>query len=140
MRRARLYPLAIVASIALLVPLASAPAASAASFKATLKAPNHHPKAGTTNWVITVTAKSNSGKAIKATAFYQFIFNGKVVSTQYPAPNGGTRHSPWSFKGSYRDAILWPARAAGINLTFRVVVKAKGKGTRNLDWAVRVRR
>lgn len=121
--------------------LAPAAPASAASFVARLKAPNHSPKAGTKSWVITVTARTSSGRALHATAVYQFLYNGQRVSTQYPNPghSTGARH-PYAFTGSYRDAILWPKRAVGFPLTLRVVVSVPGRGSRNLDWAVRVRR
>jgi hypothetical protein len=126
---------AAVAALAL-----TASPAGAAGFRATLHAPDHHPKAGTKHWIIKVTARTASGTPLRAKAYYQFLFRGRVVSTQYPAPfkPTGSRHSPWSFRGSYRDAILWPKRAVGFPLTFRVVVTVKGRGTRKLDWAVQV--
>ena len=117
---------------------------------ATLKAPTHHPKANRL-WPITVTARTRSGKPLRATATYQFVYNGSVVATRYPSPNadpksacskaGTCRKSPYPFRGRLRDSTFtWPARAAGIDLTFRVVVVVKGKGRVNLDYAVRVRR
>ena len=117
--------------------------AGAASFVATLKAPNHHPAAGKL-WNISVTAKSNSGRALRATAYYEYWFKGQKVASRNPSPSdpndqsGGPR--PYSFKGSYRDGILWPKRSVGIPLTFRVVVKVKGLGMRKLDWKVVVRK
>jgi hypothetical protein len=140
-------------TVALLVALASlalsGPASAATPFVATLKAPTHHPKANEL-WRITVTAKSRSGKALRATADYQFLLNGQVVARSHPSPNadprsacakaGNCRHSPWPFRGRYRDTLTWPARSVGIALSFRVVVKVKGLGTRNLDYSVRVRR
>ena len=117
--------------------------AGAASFVATLKAPNHNPKAGKL-WNITVTAKSNSGRALKATAYYEYYFKGQKVASRNPSPSdpndqsGGPR--PYAFRGSYRDGILWPKRSVGIPLTFRVVVKVKGLGMRKLDWKVVVRK
>ena len=136
--RPRLLLVLAVCSVGLLVPAASA---SAAAFKATLDAPNHSPKAGGKNWDITVTAKSNSGKRLLATARYEFYFDGQKVSTQYPNPGhtkGGTK--PYRFTGSYKDTILWPPTAVGHPLTFRVVVSVAGKGSVNLDWKVRVHR
>jgi len=136
--RARL--LAILGSIVLLLAAGAVPA-SAASFVARLKAPNHSPKGGTKSWRITVSAHTRSGRPLRATAVYKFLYNGQVVSTQNPWPGhsrGGPR--PWTFRGRYRDTILWPARAAGYPLTFRVVVSVKGRGSVNLDWKVRVRR
>jgi hypothetical protein len=138
MQRPRIVFVLAALVAALLIPAGSA---SAAAFKASLKAPNHSPKGGAKSWHITVSATSNSGKPLKATAVYEFLYNGQKVSTQYPNPGhpkGGTH--PYSFKGSYKDTILWPARAAGYQLTFRVVVSVRGKGHQNLDWKVRVHR
>src|SRR5690606_27209038 len=117
---------------------------------ARLSAPTHTPKANK-RWPITVTARTNSGKPLRAKATYQFLYNGQVVATRYPSPRanpnskcskqGTCRHSPYRFKGRMRDrTITWPRRAAGMRLTFRVVVVAKGRGKVNLDYAVRVRR
>ena len=139
---------ALLAAVALLA-LAGPAAAASTPFVATLKAPTHHPKANAL-WRITVTAKSHSGKALRATADYQFLLRGQVVARSHPSPNanprstcakaGNCRHSPWPFRGRYRDTLIFPARSVGIALTFRVVVKVKGLGTRNLDYSVRVRR
>ncbi len=138
MPRTRTLLVLAAAAAALLVPAASA---SAAAFKATLHAPNHRPKGGAKNWDITVTARSSSGRALRATTVYEFLYDGQKVSTQYPNPGhptGGTH--PYAFTGRYKDTILWPARAAGYALTFRVVVSVRGKGHQNLDWKVRVQR
>ena len=137
----------LIALAALLVPVTSA---QAAPFAATLKAPTHHPKANRF-WPITVTARSHSGRALRATATYQFVYSGQVVQTAYPSPKadpklacskaGTCRHSPYPFRGRFRDpTVVWPARSVGYPLTFRVVVKVKGMGTVKLDYAVRVRR
>jgi hypothetical protein len=115
------------------------PAASAQAFVANLKAPGHHPRAGKA-WVITVQAHRSNGKPVRASAFYQFIFNGQVVATRYPSPHGPARHKPWKFTGSYRDPIHWPKRAVGVRLTFRVVVHQLHGGTKHLDYKVQVRK
>jgi hypothetical protein len=142
-------PLVVAALTASLVLALAGPAAAAAPFKATLKAPTHSPKANAL-WPITVTVRSTSGKPLRATADYQFLLRGQVVARSHPSPNanprsacakaGNCRHSPWPFRGRYRDTLIWPARSTGIDLTFRVVVKVNGLGTRNLDYSVRVRR
>jgi hypothetical protein len=136
--RPRFLVILAASAAALLLPAGSA---SAAAFKATLKAPNHSPKGGGKNWDIKVTAKSNSGKPLRATSRYEFYFDGQRVSTQYPNPGhakGGTK--PYRFRGSYKDTILWPPQAVGHPLTFRVVVSVAGKGSVKLDWKVRVHR
>jgi hypothetical protein len=127
--------------------LAPAQAAPAASFRAHLSAPTHHPRA-CHRWKITVTARTASGRALRATAVYKFLFQGQVVSTQYPSPrsrasctSAARRHSPWPFTGRFTDStIMWPRRSVGIPLTFRVVVRVAHRGTKNLDYRVRVRR
>lgn len=134
MRRRTVLP--ALAAGALLVP--TAPAA-AASFRAHLKAPGHHPHAGR-KWRIKVTVHSRSGRPLRASAYYQFLYAGQVVSTQYPSPHAPPRHTPYHFKGHYRDPIRWPKRSVGYPLTFRVVVKAGHRGTKHLDYKVRVRR
>jgi hypothetical protein len=137
------------AGIAAALLVCAAPA-QAAPFVATLKAPTHRPKAERL-WPITVTARTSSGKALRATATYQFVYNGSVVATRYPSPHadpnskcskaGTCRKSPYPFRGRLRDGTFtWPARAVGLGLTFRVVVVVEGKGRVNLDYAVRVHR
>jgi hypothetical protein len=126
---------ALLASAALAVPAVAAP-----TFKATLKTPKTQPKVGKL-WDITVTAKSNAGRPLRASAYYQFVFNGQVVSTQYPAPGTkgvGIRYSPLKFTGQFSDQLLFPARSAGIPLTLRVVVTSTGHGTVKLNHNIRV--
>jgi hypothetical protein len=140
---------AALIAVASLLALGGPAAAATPPFVATLKAPTHRPKADAL-WRITVTARSRSGRALRATADYQFLLRGQVVGRSHPSPNadprsacakaGNCRHAPWPFRGRFRDTLTWPARSAGIDLTFRVVVKVKGLGTRNLDYSVRVRR
>ena len=147
MKRACPALLAAVA-VALLAP--AAPAAAAPCPVAHLSAPTHHPKAGA-RWPITVTCRTRSGKGIRATATYQFVYNGQVVATRYPSPKanpnsacskaGTCRHSPYPFTGRLRDTTFtWPRRAVGIPLKLRVVIRVRGKGSMNLDYAVKVRR
>jgi hypothetical protein len=139
---------ALLSALALLA--LAGPASAATPFVATLKATTHNPKVNEA-WPITVTVRSHSGKSLRATATYQFVYNGQVVATRYPSPKadlhskcnreGTCRHSPYPFTGRLRDpTVTWPARSAGIALKFRVVVKVKGLGARNLDYSVRVRR
>jgi hypothetical protein len=137
----------LIALAAMLVPVVSA---QAAPFVAKLKAPTHSPKAQAF-WPITVTARSSSGRALRATAVYQFVYNGQVVATRWPSPHadpkskcskeGNCRRTPYPFRGTLRDrTFAWPARSVGYPLTFRVVVTVKGMGRVNLNYSVRVRR
>ena len=132
-----------------IAPPAAAPA-KATPCVAKLKAPGHRPKAGR-RWPITVTCVTRSGKPVHATALYQFVYQGQVVATRYPSPradpnsrcsrNGTCRHSPYPFTGRMHDpTFTWPRRAVGFPLTLRVVVRVRGKGAINLDYAVKVHR
>jgi hypothetical protein len=120
---------------ALLAP--ASPAVAGGNFILKLKAPGHHPKAGK-KWHIKVKIRSRGGRIIRGIALYKFLYNGSVVSTQYPAPRGGTRHKPLKFKGGYQDDIDWPAAAVGYRLVFRVVVRSPGRGKRSKDYWVKV--
>jgi len=130
--------------------LAAGGAGAAAPCVAKLKAPGHHPKANKL-WPVTVTCLTSSGKPVRATATYQFLYNGQVVATRYPSPKanpnspcsraGTCRHSPYPFKGRMRDGtFIWPRRAVGFPLTLRVIVRVAHKGSVNLDYTVRVHR
>ena len=145
----RAYP-ALLAAVAGLIFLSSGAAAQTAPCVAKLSAPGHHPKANRL-WPVTVTCMTSSGKPVRATATYQFIYNGQVVATRYPSPHadpkspcsraGTCRHSPYPFTGRMRDAtFIWPRRSVGFPLTLRVVVRVQGKGSVNLDYAVKVRK
>lgn len=124
-------------------------AAPAAASPCSLRAPTHHPKAGK-RWPVTVTCRAG-GRALHATATYQFLYNGQVVATRWPSPNanpnsacsknGNCRRTPWPFTGRmYDPTFIWPRRSVGFPLTFRVVVRVHGGGTYNLDYAVTVHR
>jgi opacity protein-like surface antigen len=141
---------ALLAAVAVALLAPAAPAAAASCPVAHLSAPTHHPKAGA-RWPITVTCRTRSGKGIRATATYQFVYNGQVVATRYPSPKadpnsacskaGTCRHSPYPFTGRFRDGTFtWPRRAVGIALKLRVVIRVRGKGSMNLDYAVKVHR
>jgi len=135
--RSRFVLVSLVAA-ALLVPAAST---GAPGFVAHLSAGTHHPLANKL-WPIKVTATTKSGKPLKAKAYYEFYYAGQRVAFASPTPSKPcdaqreTSPHPYAFTGSYRDRILWPPRSIGIPLTFRVVVKVKGLGTRNLDYKV----
>ena len=127
----------LITSLALAV---GASTADASNFVLRLHAPNHSPKAGKL-WWITVSARSSSGRAMRGAAFYEFVYGGQVVSTQYPNPHSLKRapHHPYSFTGSFRDSLLFPKRSVGIPLKLRVVVRV-GRTTKHVDWRIKVRR
>jgi hypothetical protein len=99
--------------------------ASNGPLTATLKPSTHTPKINTP-MTLTVTA-TLKGKPAHATAVYEFVFGGSVVSTQYPYNN---KH--YSFTGHFRDTLSFPASSLGFTLTLRVVIKAAGH-TANLN-------
>jgi hypothetical protein len=92
---------------------------------ATLTAGTHQPNCKQ-KWPLKVTAKLR-GKATHATAVYQFLLGGQVVSTQYPF--GMTARNPhntvYHFYGSFTDNTFGPfgALSVGQHLTVRAVVK-----------------
>ena len=123
----------------------TATAATAAPFKVRLKTPHHQPTACRA-WKIKVIVRSNSGHSLRASAYYEFLYAGQVVGgKQYPDPHGphncgaGRRHSPYHFRGAFRDRLKFPRRAAGYPLTFRVVVHVRHRGTVHRDHRIRVR-
>ncbi len=115
-------------SIAGATTAASTVKVSSGPLTATLKASNHAPKVNA-NWPITVTATLR-GKPAHATAVYQYLFGGVIVSTRYPNSN---KH--YSFTGHFSDNLVFTPPSAGEPLTFRVVIKAAGR-TVNLNWSV----
>jgi hypothetical protein len=140
---------ALLTVVALALLAQAAPASAAACPVARISAPTHHPKA-LARWPITVTCRTKSGRGIRATATYQFLFAGQVEATRYPSPRanpnskcskaGTCRHSPYPFTGRMRDGTFsWPRRAIGVPLTLRVVIRVSGRGITNLDYAVKVR-
>ena len=94
--------------------------------------PTHKPKINT-NVPISVTA-TLKGKPAHATAAYEFLFGGMVVSTQYPRNN---KH--FSFTGHFSDTLVFPGSAVGEPLTLRVVIKAAGH-TVKLSWSISAKR
>lgn len=96
--------------------------------RVTLAAPTHRPTVGAP-WPITIRARAPGGRPLRAEVRYQFLFGGNVVA----------RRSHYRFRGRFHDTLRWPARAAGLPLTFRAVVTTP-LGRRNLDYRVRVGR
>lgn len=119
------------------------PAASAQAFVAKLEANGHHPKAGKT-WPIKVSAHRDNGKPMRASAFYQFVFQGQVVRTCAARPHGNhhkcVQGKPYKFRGSYKDKLIWPKKSVGVPLTLRVVVHGRHAGTKKLNYKVTARK
>jgi hypothetical protein len=113
-------------------------ASQASAFDLHVRFPKTQPHAGQA-WPIKVHAERHgSGKPIHGAALYKFLLNGNPVATSYPSPNsppcqGGARHRPWHFVGTFRDKLCFPKRSVGIQLTLRVIVKAGPLGTKHRD-------
>jgi hypothetical protein len=128
MRAGRLIATSLLVSLVVGVGVARAWTASYTdrALTATFSASTHHPNCKQL-WPVTLTARLN-GKPAHATAYYQFLFGGQLVSTQQVF--GGTRRNPqnhlWSFYGRVYDDTFGPfgARAVGHELTVRAVVSA----------------
>jgi len=122
--------------VAIAVPAAAATSVvkrSSGPLTATLTPPSTHRPTINRNVPISVTA-TLGGKPAHATAVYQFLFLGAVVSTQYPFNN-----KRYSFTGHFKDNLVFPASSVGQPLTFRVVIKSGGRTVR-LDWAISARK
>jgi len=104
-RSARLGPAALIATAALLASAFSAQAATVKGSSGTLEASmipsTHHTKVNA-NWPLKVTA-TLAGKPAHATAVYEFLFAGSIVSTQYPRFK---KH--FSFTGHFSDDLVFP--------------------------------
>lgn len=124
--------------------LAGVSVASASTYrdgplKATFRARTHHPNCKQ-KWPVTITA-SFRGRPAHATAYYQFMYGGMVVGTQYPFSNTRrNRHNRiWHFHGHFTDRTFGPfgALAVGHSITVRAVVR-DGRYTAYPSYSVRV--
>jgi len=124
-------------SLAVLIALAATTVASASGsvkehsgpLSVTFVPSTHTPKVNA-KWPLSVTATVNGKPAQHATAVYEFLFGGLVVSTQYPRFN---KH--FKFTGHFSDDLVFPPDSKGEPLTLRVVIKASGH-TVNLNWSI----
>jgi hypothetical protein len=132
-RSARLGSAGLAAAVLLLAATASADAVTVAGKSGPLSASmvpgTHHPK-DTGQMSLKVTATLD-GKPAHATAVYEFLYYGAIVSTQYPRYN---KH--FTFTGHFSDELgPFGAASKGEPLTLRVVIAADGH-TVDLDWAI----
>jgi hypothetical protein len=105
--------------------------ASSGGLAATLRAGTHHPAANAAWWV-SVTATLNGRPVQGAHAYYQFVYQGQVVSTSYVKYN-----RKFTFNGHFSDPLTFPARSEGIALVVRVAITAGGRSV-YLPYAVQV--
>jgi hypothetical protein len=111
-------------------------AAPAQAFIAHLHALGHHPTE-CEKWPIRVSAHTRSGKPLRATALYHYLYNGQVVGTASPYGRNSTK--PYPFKGHFRDVLRFPTESVGISLVFRVVIATKHHGKEHIDYPIKVR-
>jgi hypothetical protein len=98
---------------------------SAGGVTATMHAGTHQPKVEKP-WPIRF-AVIRSGRAVRASVSYEYLFGGQVVA----------RRSHYTFDGHFSDVFKWPSSAVGYPLTFRAVIVSGGT-TINLDYPVQV--
>jgi hypothetical protein len=96
--------------------------------RATLHAGTHHPRISRA-WPFTITA-SYAGHAARASAYYRYLFQGQVVSTQ-----GVNGNFHFHFTGSYHDHMVFPSTALGRPLTVQAVIGEHGH-TVYLNWTI----
>ena len=97
--------------------------ASASTFRASLSAPTHTPKANV-KWRYAVHA-SRDGKPVRARLTAQIV---DPIGGTHPVLYANTKRKlvNWPFRGTFRDYATWPGSSRGIPLTFRVTVVSGG--------------
>jgi hypothetical protein len=136
--RVRLGAAVVVLATAPAFALAAGPkplVASSGPLKVTLVPPPTHTPTPSAKVPISVSA-TLSGKPVKgASAKYQFLYLGAVVSTQYPRYD---KH--FTFNGHFSDTLgPFTTAAVGQPLTVRFVIADAGH-TVTFNWAINVRR
>jgi hypothetical protein len=121
--------LVCVLALGLLAVGTSAATVTKAPFRASLAAQTHTPTVNA-RWGYVVSAKTFSGRPLKASAHLQVFENGKRVDIV------GWRQ----FKGVLRGTKRWPASTRGHHYVFQALVIATGasgrKSTLRLNYAV----
>ena len=107
-----------------LIALVLAPAAGAASFTATLRAPTHTPRVNA-RWRYEVRVADAAGRPLRATITVQIV---DPFGIAHPVEFDCCKRSIVGHRisGVFRDAVEWPPEARGFKLTFRVTVTARG--------------
>lgn len=141
MRGRRVVGIGVVALLVIAVGAASASVGGSyrvGGLTATFSAPTHYPNCKQL-WPVRVTA-TYRGRPAHAIAWYQFLYDGRLVGTQYPF--GGTRRNPhnrpYAFYGSFYDNTFGPfgALAVGHKLIVRAVVQVPGIRAYPGTWVV----
>jgi hypothetical protein len=81
-----------------------------------------------TPWRYTITVNDQAGRPVAAKARLQVLLGTHVVrcwKSTAMVPCSGAKAGTWiAFKGKRTATIIWPARAAGMKLTFQAIVVA----------------
>ncbi len=122
--------LAALCAVALALPV---PAGAAPAFKATLMASTHTPKANA-YWFYVVSVTDRRGHLVRATVTTQIV---DPIGSAHPVEFGCCKINVvnHAFTGVFGDVVQFPPEARGVELTFRVTVKALG-GRRVLTYRV----
>lgn len=125
-------PMRVLLLVCVLVLAAAASAGAANGVRATMSTSSTMPLAGSP-WRYTIVVKDRAGKPLAAKVRLQILLGTLVVGcwkktamTECSRANAGT----WiSFKGKRTARLTWPARSAGVKLTFQATIVA---GARSL--------
>ena len=108
-------------------------ALQSAGFRATLTAGGHAPVIDK-RWPYSVKASNSKGKPLAARVTVAIVDPiGVVHPVEFFASTKTVTNIP--FKGTFREAVLWPIESKGYTLTFRVTVRV-GTAKRVLGYAV----
>ena len=119
MRPMRLRLLLVACALSLAIPAVAAAITRTGQFTAGFAANTHNPTVNV-RWPFVVSAKSRSGKALKATVHLQVFENGKRVDIV------GWRQ----FTGTYRSSKRWATSTRGHTYLFQALVIATGANDR----------
>jgi hypothetical protein len=117
--------------VALTFAIAVAPAVAGTSpVRATMATSSTQPLVDTP-WRYTIVVKDRSGKPLAAKAKLQILVGTLVVGcwkvTEIVQCTGASAGTWIPFKGKRTGVITWPARSAGVKLTFQATVVAAGR-------------
>jgi hypothetical protein len=104
---------------------------SSGELRASLHGANHSPTVGK-QWDYSVLATDAGRHALAGTVETEFALGGQVVGRETP-PTHPLKN------GRLNDNVTFPAQAAGIPLTFQVVVHTS-LGSATLDWPIKVQK
>lgn len=126
-------PMRVLLLLCVLVLAAAASAGAANGVRATMSTSSTTPLAGSP-WRYTIIVKDKAGKPIAARVRLQILLGTLVVGCWKKtamAECAGTNAGTWiAFKGKRTGVLTWPARSAGVKLTFQATIVA---GARSLE-------